>query len=457
MSNTFVKDQQVVVIGLGKSGVAAARLCARHGARVIGTDAAPLERLSADARALQSEGIEVVAGRDPAEQLGRASLVVISPGVPSFAALDAAEKSGIPVIGEIELAARFLPDVPVIAITGSNGKSTTVTLVGELLAALGAKPFVGGNLGDPPCAVVPQPGGPERFDYNAVVLEISSFQAERIPTFRPRRAALLNVSPNHLDRYAGFDEYVAAKGNLFVHQTKDDAAVVPADDLRCLAQARRGGAQILPFGNDAHADAVFAFDKESIIDRRRGIRYPRSRIRIPGDHNALNICASLALLDDRAPDPEIVGGVLERFEGLPHRIVLVAKVAGVSYYDDSKGTNVGATVAAVRGLAESRVVLIAGGRDKLGSYDPLVAALRDRGRGAVLIGEAADRIADAIGGAVAVERASSMEEAVESAARLAQPGDAVLLSPACSSFDMFRDYKHRGDAFVDAVAKLPQS
>ncbi len=441
----------IVVVGLGRSGVAAARLCRRGGARVVATDSAPLEKLSPEARALATEGVEIIAGGHGGVDFEGASLVVVSPGVPNFEALDRAARAGVSVIGEIELAARHLPPIPTIAITGSNGKSTTVTLVGELLAALGHRPFVGGNLGEPPCEIVPAPGAP--FPYDVLVLEISSFQAERIPTFRPARAALLNVSENHLDRYTGFDAYVAAKGNLFQNQQPSDGAVVPADDPRCIAQAKRGRAELVTFG-PASSDAAFTFDKESIIDRARDVRYARKDIPLAGDHNAENVCAALALLADRAPDPDRIRAALASFKGLAHRIVAVGDHAGVRYYDDSKGTNVGATVAAVRGLPEEKIVLIAGGRDKLGAYDPLVAALRDRGRAAVLIGEAADRIASAIGGAVPVARAASMEEAVTRAASFAKPGDAVLLSPACSSFDMFRDYKHRGDAFVDAVHAL---
>lgn len=445
---------RVVVVGLGRSGVAAALLCRRKGAVVVATDSAPLEKLSPAARALAAEGIELIVGGHEGAALERASLIVISPGVPSFPALDAAERAGVRVIGEIELAARYLSTIPIVAITGSNGKSTTVTLTGELLKALGGRPFVGGNLGEPPSEIVPQVGGPSALAYDALVLEISSFQAERMPSFRPRAAALLNVSPNHLDRYRDYDHYVETKGNLFVNQTAEDLAVVPALEERCVAMARRGGAKIVLFGPASSAEASFVYDRESVIDRVRGVAFARKDIRLPGDHNALNVCATLALVSDRAPDPEVVRSLLASFEGLPHRIVRVGVVAGVSYYDDSKGTNVGATVAAVRGLPEQRVVLIAGGRDKLGSYDPLVEALRDRGRGAVLIGEAADRLAEAIGDAVPVVRADSMKSAVDASRGLAQVGDAVLLSPACSSFDMFRDYKHRGDAFVEAVAAL---
>jgi UDP-N-acetylmuramoylalanine--D-glutamate ligase len=448
---------RVVVVGLGRSGVAAARLCRRFGADVSAVDHAAPEKLPPDAISLRDLGVEVIAGDLSRFDFRRASFVVISPGVPNFGQLSRAEAAGMPVIGEVELAWRYLPDVPVVAITGSNGKSTTVTLVGELLQAIGKRPFVGGNLGEPPCEIVPQPdpfGHLSAFDYDSLVLEISSFQAERIPTFRPRGAALLNVSPNHLDRYEGFDQYVAAKGNVFLNQKADDVAVVPVDDERCVAQARRGEGELLRFGDSSHPLARYVYDAHEIVDRTTGDRFARKDIRLPGDHNALNVCAALALINRFQPNADVVRELLARFEGLAHRIVRIATVAGVTYYDDSKGTNVGATVAAVRGLPEARIVLIAGGRDKLGSYEPLVDALRARGRAAVLIGEAAPRLAEAIGDAVPVAHAASMEDAVAASAKLAQSGDAVLLSPACSSFDMFRDYKHRGDVFVAAVKAL---
>jgi len=441
---------KVVVVGLGRSGVAAARAALRFGAIVTATDGAALDRLSPEARGLGERGATLSAGSLEAVDFSSADLVVISPGVPSFAALRAAESRGVPVIGEIELASRCLPGIPSIAITGSNGKSTTTTLVGELCAALGLSTFVGGNLGTPPTEITFDPAAPK---YDALVLEISSFQAERIPTFQPKSAAILNVSDNHLDRYDGFESYVRAKGNLFANQEPGDVAVAPADDARCLAEAARGRGRLVTFG-PASTHARFAVLPDAILDRERGLRFERAAMRVAGDHNALNVAAALALVSHLDPPAELVARVLADFAGLPHRIARVARVDDVAYYDDSKGTNVGAVVAAIRGLSEKKIVLIAGGRDKLGGYEPLVDALRDRGRAAVLIGEAADRIADAIGSTVPIARAASMAEAVAAAAKLAENGDAVLLSPACSSFDMFRDYKDRGDQFVAAVQAL---
>ncbi len=417
-----VRGKRVVVIGLGTSGIAACRLLAARGAHVVGTDA----REPAAARALAAEGIEVVLGGHERARVTEADLVVVSPGVPPIAEIAQAEAKGIPIWGEVELAVRLLAHpAPVIAIGGTNGKSTVTSLVGALLEAAGKRVFTGGNLGEPLAA-----HADETFD--VIVLEVSSFQMERVDRFRPQVSVLLNVTPDHLDRYPSMQAYADAKGNAFVRQTADDLAVVPEGDEVCLAQARRGKARILGFGAGQ-------------------VPYPMA---LSGMHNELNVAAALAAVSPWSIEGKVIAEVLATFRGLPHRMVRVRERGGVVYYDDSKGTNVGASVTAVRGIREDKCVLIAGGKDKGGSYEPLVDALRDRGRAVVLIGEATDIIANAIGDAVPTRRASSMDDAVRIAAELAQPGDAVLLSPACSSFDMFKDYKERGDAFVRAVEAL---
>lgn len=439
-----LRDKRVVVVGLGTSGVAACRLLAARGARVVATDKKPRDAASPGVLALEALGVELALGGHEAARLAEADLVVVSPGVPSFAELEAAERAGVPVWGEVELATRALAHpTRLVAVGGTNGKSTTTSLVGALLEAAGIVTFTGGNLGEPLAA-----HADERF--GAVVLEVSSFQMERAPTFRPEVSVLLNVTPDHLDRYPDLDAYARAKGNAFANQGPGDVAVVPANDPICLAQAHRGGGRVVTFGPGGDFDVT----DEAVIDHARGVAYRRDEIRLAGGHNALNVAAALAAVSPFELRPELVREVLTRFEGLAHRMALVAEHRGVRYYDDSKGTNVGAAVTAVRGVREARVVLVAGGRDKGGSYGPLVEALRDKGRAAVLVGEAAPLLRDAIGGAVPVRLATSMEDAVRAAAELAQPGDAVLLSPACSSFDMFRDYKHRGEVFVAAVQAL---
>ncbi len=439
-----LSGKRVVVIGLGASGVAAAALCARRGARVVGMDAKARDVLSPEAQALESAGVRLAVGPGAGSVLAEAELIVVSPGVPSLPEIAAAEKRGVPVWGEVELAFRSMTHpAPVVAIGGTNGKSTTTSLVGACLEASGRKVFVGGNLGEPLAS-----RADDAFD--VVVLEVSSFQMERVDRFRPHVSALLNVTEDHLDRYADFDAYARAKGNAFVRQTRDDWAVIPAGDRVCAREAGRGAAAALTFGPKGTYDVT----PEEVVDSVRGARFARAEMRLQGGHNALNVAATLACIAPFEVPAATIRRVLGSFAGLPHRTALVAEVRGVRYYDDSKGTNVGAAVTALDGLVEPRAVLIAGGRDKGGTYRPLVDVLVRKGRAAVLIGEATEAIAHAIADRVPVRRAAGMGEAVRASAELALPGDAVLLSPACSSFDMFRDYKHRGDEFVQAVRAM---
>jgi UDP-N-acetylmuramoylalanine--D-glutamate ligase len=439
-----LSGKRVVVVGLGASGVAAARLCLRRGARVVANDGKPREALSDAARALEGEGATLVAGGHAAARMDEADVLVVSPGVPPLPEVAAAEARGAQVWGEVELAVRSMSHAaPVVAVGGTNGKSTTTSLVGLLLEAHGMRAFVGGNLGEPLAD-----HADERFD--AVVLEVSSFQMERVDTFRPHVSALLNVTDDHLDRYASFDDYARAKGNAFRRQTGDDWAIVLADDVMCLREAQRGRARVVTFGPGGVLDVT----DDMVVDRRTDDRFARDAMALTGGHNALNVAAAVACVRPFGVSADTVRRVLREFRGLPHRTALVAEVRGIRFYDDSKGTNVGAAVTALEGLREPKAVLIAGGRDKGGSYGPLADALGRKGRAAVLLGEAADAIARAVGDRVPVRRAATMDEAVRVGASLAEPGDAVLLSPACSSFDMFRDYKHRGDEFVRAVRVL---
>ncbi|MFO0675542.1 MAG: UDP-N-acetylmuramoyl-L-alanine--D-glutamate ligase [Polyangiaceae bacterium] len=436
--------KRVVVVGLGTSGIAAARLATKLGARVVATDAKPESALSSEARSLASSGVVLAVGGHGSAAIASADLVVVSPGVPLFPELREAERAGVPVVGEVELAVRQLPaSVPLVAVGGTNGKSTVTSLVGEILAADGRKTFTGGNLGDPLADVVSEP-------WQAVVLEVSSFQMERVDTFRPKVSVLLNVTPDHLDRYDGMQAYADAKGNAFRRQREGDVAVVPYGDAVCLAQARRGKGAIVTFGPGGDVDVT----DDAVIDRRSGEIYERASFGLTGGHNALNVAATVAAVSAIGVPPDAIRGTLRTFRGLPHRTALVVLHDGVAWYDDSKGTNVGASVTALLGLKEAKAVLVAGGKDKGGSYEPLVQALEKKGRAAVLLGEAAPLIAEAIGDRVPFHRAESLAQAVKKCAELARPGDAVLLSPACSSFDMFKDYKERGDMFVREVHAL---
>jgi UDP-N-acetylmuramoylalanine--D-glutamate ligase len=436
-----LSGKRVVVVGLGASGVAAARLCLRRGARVVANDDKPRGRLSPEALDLERLGATIVAGGHAGAGIDEADVVVVSPGVPPLAVIAAAEAKGAAVWGEVELAVRSMSHpTPVVAVGGTNGKSTTTSLVGGMLASQGLRVFVGGNLGEPLAD-----HADDRFD--AVVVEVSSFQMERVERFQPHVSALLNVTDDHLDRYAGLEEYARAKGNAFARQTETDWAVIPFGDAVCTTQARRGAARLVTFGPGGMVDAT----DDGVVDRRTGGRFPRAEMGLTGGHNLLNVAAAIACVRPFGVTDEAIRRILREFRGLPHRTTFVADVRGVRFYDDSKGTNVGAAVAALEGLREAKAVLIAGGRDKGGSYAPLVEAVERKGRAVVLVGEAAGAIERALGDRVSVYRAPSMDQAVRLGASLALPGDAVLLSPACSSFDMFRDYKERGEEFVRAV------
>lgn len=436
-----LKGKTVVVVGLGASGRSAVEFLLRRGARVIGTDSAPADKVPDVARKL---GCELVLGGHAGVDFNAADLIVVSPGVPHFPALAAAEDAGVEVIGETELASRGL-DAPILAIGGTNGKSTATVLLGHLLEGADLKVFVGGNLGEPACEAPDQ-------DVDAVVLEVSSFQMERVPTFRPRVALLLNVSEDHLDRYDDFNGYVRAKGNCFANQQPDDVAIYLAGSMRCREQASRGKAQLVSFGETGD----YFVDGADIVEKKTGERFDLSSADLHGLHNRMNAAAAIAAARAFGVETEAIVEGLRRFRALPHRMALAGRYQGVSFYDDSKATNVGAAVTALSGLTEEKGVLVAGGRDKMGSYDALVEALREKGRGAVLLGEAAGRIEAAIGDVVPVQRAKTMQGAVLRAFGMARPGDAVLLSPACASLDMFKNYADRGDRFIEAVAALSQ-
>lgn len=439
--------KRVVVVGLGKSGLAAARLCGRLGASVVGTDMRPRSELSPE---LASIDMQVFAGGHTGVPFASADWIVVSPGVPALPELCVAARAGADVFGELELACRYLasekPHAPILAIGGTNGKSTTTMLVGDLLRAAERDVFVGGNLGTPASDAVAE-------NYEVYVLEVSSFQLERAPSFHPKVSILLNVSDDHLDRYHDFQEYVLAKGNAFVNQTPKDVAIVPKGDRLCEEQARRGRGRLVTFGPGGD----YAVRGSEIVERESGLSVSLEGARLYGAHNFANAAAAIAavrVLD--TPLPAIEQG-LRAFEPLGHRMAKVGELSGVVFYDDSKATNVGAAVTALLGLPEERAVLIAGGRDKLGSYEPLVAALERKGRAVVVIGEAAERIEKAVGRRLRVDRAATMQEAVDRAFARAEPGDAVLLSPACSSLDMFQSYAERGDHFVRAFETLRAS
>jgi len=436
-----ILGKKVIVVGLGKSGIAATRLCAHLGASVVATDSAPLDKLAPEVSSLPAE---LIVGGHEGVAFSSADLIVVSPGVPSFEALREAERQGVAVVGELALASGLL-EAPILLVGGTNGKSTTTSLLGDILKEGGLRTFVGGNLGTPASDAVAQKS------FDAVVLEVSSFQLERAPGLKAKVSILLNITEDHLDRYPTFQDYADAKGNAFVSQAATDVALIPEGDYEARRQASRGKGRILEIGGEG---ADYAVVGHTIIEQRTEQRFELGKTRLHGRHNHTNAAFAVAAARVLGVPALAVQQALLDFVPLPHRMALVAELRGVRFYDDSKGTNVGAAITALLGLSEARGVLIAGGRDKLGSYEPLVDALLKKGRAVVLIGEAADKIAETVRDRLPVARAADMQSAVRKAFELAQAGDAVLLSPACSSFDMFKSYADRGDRFAAATLSL---
>jgi UDP-N-acetylmuramoylalanine--D-glutamate ligase len=446
-----LRGKRVTVVGLARSGLAACKVLAERGALVVGTDRSPRETLRGDLAELEARGVRIETGGHRAESFLGADLVVISPGVPTAMPLLAQARSqGIPVWGEVELASR-LTTARFLGITGTNGKSTTTSLVGAMLEAAGFPVVVAGNIGTALCEVVTT-----LTPSHWVVAELSSFQLETIVSFRPQVAALLNLAPDHLDRYADLDAYYAAKARIFMNQTADDYAVLNADDPPTLAWARGVRSRPRLFSRmRTMGDGAFVRDGRLIVrrDGRTDAVCGIGEIRIPGLHNLENGLAAAAMASAIGVPPTAIGEALRRFPGLPHRLELVAEMDGVRYVNDSKGTNVGAVVKSLEGYAGG-VILIAGGKDKGGDFAPLRPLVTSRVKTLLLIGQARQAIRDHLAGACPMEEAPTLEAAVARGAEIAVAGDTVLLSPACASFDMFRDFEHRGEMFRQAVREL---
>lgn len=449
--------KRVTVVGMGASGVAAASLLVREGAQVLVVDDRQKEipsSLSDFSQAHPGRGtVRFHLGGRSEEDLLSSELIVLSPGVPlKTLPVEKLQARQIPIISEVELAAISLSalSAPMIAITGTNGKSTTTTLVGEILKGWGWKVFVGGNLGTPLSEAVSG-------NWDFIVAELSSFQLETIRTFRPRIAALLNVTPDHLDRYPDFQSYQAAKWRLFENQGEGDYAVFNQDDPATLPPALKGSP--ISFSRLAVPKrGVYLHWREGeIVSNLWG--EPETIIRvealkIKGSHNLENAMAAISVTLLCGCSAEGIRQALVNFKGLPHRMEFVREVRGVKYINDSKGTNVGAVMKSLEGLTVP-VVLIAGGKDKESDFTPLRELILKKVKRLILLGEAQEKIARSFPDHPAVERVGSMAQAVERAAAAAEAGEIVLLSPGCASFDMFRDYKHRGEVFKQAVEGLP--
>jgi UDP-N-acetylmuramoylalanine--D-glutamate ligase len=439
--------KKFLVIGLARTGAEVARFLAEGGAGVAVSDLREAAELQEPMQRLAGMAVQFLHGAEQLAWLDGIDCVIPSPGVAANnPLLREALRKKVPVLSEIELAYRFFK-APLAAITGTNGKSTTTSLLGAMMEAAGLHVFVGGNLGTPFISAVLQ-----RWEWG--VLEISSFQLEWIETFRPRIAVLLNVTEDHLDRYRDFDDYRRAKERVFEAQTHGDFAVLNREDPRIWALKDRLRARVWSFGFSECREGVFAAPGR-IVWRDGGIEevFPLSRVKLQGVHNVENMMAAIAAAKLAGIARPAVQQVLETFPGLEHRLEFVRELAGVRYYNDSKGTNVGAVAKSLAGFS-APVILLAGGVDKGGDYGPLREDIRRTVRRLILFGAAKDIIARALGDLTETVLVDNLAAAVREAATGARPGDVVLLSPACSSFDQFRNYAERGRAFRDLVAAL---
>jgi UDP-N-acetylmuramoylalanine--D-glutamate ligase len=449
---TSLAGRRVTVVGLARSGVAAARLLTRAGAEVIGIDVKPLAALGREAAGLREAGVRVLAGGGAEHAFESAVLVVVSPGVPlDSPQLAPARAAGLPIIGELELGWRAM-QAETIAITGTNGKTTTTALTGALLAEQPRPVLVAGNIGTPLAASA------LGFARDGVVVaEVSSFQLETIDTFQPRVAAVLNVTPDHLDRHGSFDAYVEAKARIFLNQEPTDCAVLNADDPAAAGLAARTRARVLWFSRRRPLEhGVFVHDGW-VAARLNGhveMICPLAEMQLRGQHNVENVLAATTCALWLGLGAEAIRRGIGRFRAVEHRIEFVRDLRGVQFYNDSKGTNVASTIKALESFDE-RVVLIAGGKGKGQDFAPLAETARGRVAHAVVIGEDGPRIAAALAAVgIPVTAAPTLPAAIDAARAQAGCGGVVLLSPACASFDMFDNYEHRGDVFKRLVGAL---
>jgi UDP-N-acetylmuramoylalanine--D-glutamate ligase len=435
------RGKRVTVVGMARSGIAAARALHGRGATVTITDKKPLDQLADQVKALGTPEVRIEAGGHPDRIFIGTDLIVLSPGVPKIPQVLSAHRRGVRIISELELG-WLLSDSPFVGITGTNGKSTVTTLVGLMLQKAGKRTLVAGNIGN---ALTETPELLHGQDW--IVVELSSFQLEDIDTFRPRVAAILNITQDHLDRYKNITEYAEAKARIFEMQLKDDVIVLNFDDPLVRALAPRAPSRVVPFSRlEKHENGAYV-EHGRLMVRGEAI-CGVDEILIKGVHNLENAMARAA-----GADRASIAAVLREFAGLEHRLEFVREKDGVSYINDSKGTNVGAVVKSVEGFTRP-VILIAGGYDKGSDFSPLFGLFREKVKLLILIGKAADKMAKALGGSTETAMAKTLVDAVQLAAQRAVSGDVVLLSPACASFDMFKDFEDRGRQFKEAVKNL---
>ena len=460
-----VEGKKVLVVGVARSGVAVARLLASRGAIVIANDIKPEAQLVGEAEELRKLGVMLSLGSHPESLFVNAELIVLSPGVPAdIAPLDAARRAGIEIISEPELAGRFLRG-RMIGVTGSNGKTTTTTLIGELMRAAGADVIVGGNIGMPLTSLIEKSS-----EQTWTVAELSSFQLEMIDSLRVHVAVVTNITPDHLDRHGSFDNYVRAKHRIFRNQTEGDWAVLNGNDQAIADMVARLGVKSKRVYFNSRGQETLAGEKAKIYFRDGRVcpsmlagdeseveAIAADEIPLRGMHNVENVMTALAAvfcaMGTQESDLPALREAIKRFKGVEHRIEYVAEIDGIKFYNDSKATNVDSTVKALEAF-DRNVIVILGGKDKGSDYTVLAQLLRERVKQVVLIGAASDKILEQLEGVRPMVRASSMQDAVLKSMEAATAGDTVLLAPACASFDMFDNYEHRGRVFKEAVYGL---
>jgi UDP-N-acetylmuramoylalanine--D-glutamate ligase len=449
-----IAGKKALVIGAARSGIASARFLAQRGATVALNDRKPLNEWSQAALDLKTEGVGLIDGDPPGWLLDQTDLVVISPGVPSKAIpIRYADRRGAEVIGEIELASRFLRG-RIVAITGTNGKTTTTSLIGEMLKDAGLNVQVGGNIGTALISMVDSSS-----EDGWTVVEVSSFQLETIVDFHPAVAAVLNVTPNHMDRYESITDYAAAKHRIFTNQTAGDVAILNADDEIVSSWAGGLRAHVTQFSVRRElSEGVFLRGRELVSKTANGERVLMTRddMQLRGMHNVENVLVALAAGLACGASPESLRETVRKFQPVEHRLEQVAEIKGVRFYNDSKATSVDATIKALEAFADDagKIVLILGGLGKQAPYAPLAPLVRDQVRRMILIGEDAPAIERELGNEAPFEHARTMHDAVSQAFAAAEAGDIVLLAPACASFDMFKSFEDRGRVFKEEVQSL---
>ena len=444
--------KKILVVGLGKTGLALTEFLKRQGARIMVSDARGREELASilNADSAAASPLLIEGGGHTVDFFLQADLILVSPGIPlELLPLKAAREKGIPIWGELELFSRVCR-TPIIAVTGTNGKTTTTALINEMLLEAGFSTFLGGNIGRPLVEYLLNGQ-----DKDFVVAEISSFQLDSTRHFCPRVGVLLNITEDHLDRYPDFQAYIHSKAGLFHNQDEDDAAVLNWDDplVHGIGKQLKGAVYYFSRTEPLPLGAYLDQDRLRLNLSGPPEEYDLQAFPLSGVHNRENALAAVLGARLLGAAPEAVQRALERFKGFRHRLEWVAEVRGIQFFDDSKGTNVGAVVKALEGFSRP-VILIAGGRDKGGDYGPLKGLVREKVKALILIGEAREKMREQLGDLTPTELADSLETAVFWSFRQGEPGDVVLLSPGCSSFDMFRDYAQRGEVFQQAVKAL---